>query len=1511
MIPFMSHAVTGSQVAADGTYTSTVTAYKSKNGKVETDKYYTAKLWVEVKDGKIYSLSLTDGAKYKNGKYDKASDKIQKYLLADTARAYCGQAATIDAVQSVDAISSASIGDVDITSSATKATTEKYYISNIKDAVAEALSGAPASSSGEPPSEGGEGTYSKTFTIEKYTATVTISVTNGVVTDISVSGGGDWTTPLTNAKNSLVGKSTPTKAVDAISSATKYSQALEDAINEALSLSGTTEAPTIISGADQTWTKNSVGGLTVRSSADFSTFTAVIVDGNTVGGSNYTAVSGSTEVTLKDSYLNTLSEGTHTLGVVSTTGTASTTFTVKAAAGTANAGEDGTYTGTVVSTLTDGDYIIVDRYSNYYDYYALGNTTAGSSGGGYGFAGVEVTVSGDTATVTDNAAIWTWNSSNNSFYNAASEKYLNLPSSMNSSNGFSNTPVTLTFYSIGGNEATVYVPSGNGGYYLDAAYPSDSKAFSSKKASYVNSNYLYSGSGVYFYKVETQEPKKDSTLTLDKDAVEISAGESAAVSATVGGCSVSGATSSDTGVATVSVSGNEITVTGVAAGTATITVSGTGNEGYNNPEEQTIIVTVEDKPIVPEHVKAYDAAAGNITLNVTGKDVTTTTTSTTPGQTVTRHANIVLLLDLTSSMSKSFGSTTRIAALRTAVESFLKALPEDDQTKVDIISYWDNNYSFVSESTGWIGFNANGRKTLLETAGALDYTSHDKSNYATDQNSALIAAGTALNNVSSNGNANYVILFTDGEPSGGSSYSSTLDIARGAVNNAKNIKTLGATVYAVGILDGADANSKMEASMKMTCDWSGKFSGVDVMMNGISSNYPNASAGEVQSDSSFAMFGGESVTVTMGAGGNNGYYLLGSDANELNEKFTSIGKTITEEITTSTTVTNHTKGVVIKDTLSDFVELTDATGKNVTVVGLDGSQYSVAVSGKEVTVTFDSNVELEKDKTYTVNIPVKPTAKAQTAANKAEGDSVKLDTNVKAMLTYRFGDGEVSESPYEQSPQIEVAKQKYTVTWLNEDRTELEKDENVAYGTIPSFESTNPAKESTAQYNYEFIGWNTDPNATEALELTKQTVTNDVTYYAIFSSKVRTYTVTWKDADGKELEKDENVAYGTTPNYDKVTPTKEETAEYTYTFDKWVDEAGKEPTAVTGDATYTATYTPAKRSYTITWVNDDGTTIDTTTVEYGVVPTHEDATKTNTDEYTYTFTGWTPEVTAVTGDATYIAVFNSVKKEEEPPQPPTPGGGGGTVTPTPTPTPDPDPVVIDEPDVPLAVPEELNGEDHVAYVQGYEDGTVRPEGNITRAETATIIYRLLTAERRDEIFTAENSFSDVDADMWFNKAVSSMSAGEYINGYPDSTFKGNNNITRAEFVAIMARFLGGEGKAEFTDVPEGHWAKDYVAIAADAGWIAGYEDGTFRPDQPITRAEAMTIMNRVLKRGVDKDSELGSFKAFPDNADSSAWYYYEVIEAANSHEYSGERPSEQWTANGIDYHYDADKYERP
>ena len=226
----------------------------------------------------------------------------------------------------------------------------------------------------------------------------------------------------------------------------------------------------------------------------------------------------------------------------------------------------------------------------------------------------------------------------------------------------------------------------------------------------------------------------------------------------------------------------------------------------------------------------------------------------------------------------------------------------------------------------------------------------------------------------------------------------------------------------------------------------------------------------------------------------------------------------------------------------------------------------------------------------------------------------------------------------------------------------------------------------------------------------------------------------------------------------------------------------------------------------------------------------------------------------------------------------------------------------------------LNTKDHYGYIIGYPvdyytgqpttDQTkkpVRPEGKITRAEVATIYFRMLTDESRTKFWSQSNSYSDVKTGDWFNNAVSTLSNAGIIAGYEDGSFRPNGYITRAEFATIAARFFDVtyNGKDLFPDI-SGHWAKDYINQAANKGFVNGYEDGTFKPDRNITRAEAVTLVNRTLDRHPDKSHFTKDMLVWPDNMDQTKWYYADMQEATNSHTYQMKENSdktkyENWT----------------
>ena len=258
----------------------------------------------------------------------------------------------------------------------------------------------------------------------------------------------------------------------------------------------------------------------------------------------------------------------------------------------------------------------------------------------------------------------------------------------------------------------------------------------------------------------------------------------------------------------------------------------------------------------------------------------------------------------------------------------------------------------------------------------------------------------------------------------------------------------------------------------------------------------------------------------------------------------------------------------------------------------------------------------------------------------------------------------------------------------------------------------------------------------------------------------------------------------------------------------------------------------------------------------------------------YTFMGWSPTVAeTVTADVTYIAQWKR--------------NGGHHPS---------------KPDNTVEIPDEdalgLNTDDHFAYIIGYPDGTVQPNGQITRAEATTIFFRLLTEESRSANLTKTNGYTDVAFDAWYNTAVSTMTKAGIVDGYPDGTFRPDAPITRAEMAKIISLFAKlDKSESRFSDIA-GHWAEAYIRLAAGNGWITGYPDGTFGPQRDITRAETMTLVNRVLNRQPEtEDDLLPNMTVWTDNANPNAWYYLAVQEATNSHYYEFKTNSkyEKWT----------------
>ena len=330
--------------------------------------------------------------------------------------------------------------------------------------------------------------------------------------------------------------------------------------------------------------------------------------------------------------------------------------------------------------------------------------------------------------------------------------------------------------------------------------------------------------------------------------------------------------------------------------------------------------------------------------------------------------------------------------------------------------------------------------------------------------------------------------------------------------------------------------------------------------------------------------------------------------------------------------------------------------------------------------------------------------------------------------------------------------------------------------------------------------------------------------------------------------------------------------------------------------TVTNTYktTPAPVTYTVTFDNKGhGTKPAAQTVEAGKTATEPAALTAEG----FDFGGWYIDenfkdkdkynfATPVNSSITLYAKWT----ETVTPQPPTPP------TPGPTPTPDPWwPIWFGS--FEAKKDEQKHLERHDAYIYGYPDGTVRPDGNIIRAEVAAIFARLTESSSPANY---SPKFPDVLAYDWFCDSVMKLSKKDIIKGYPDGTFKPNQSITRAEFAAIASNYSKNPKAADetFSDVPMNHWAKDAIAKVKAEGWISGYPDGTFKPDAPITRAEAVSIVNRMFDRVADGEFvrehrfEIKSFKDLVENH----WAYYKIFEATNGHDFvrDSNKIDEEW-----------------
>ena len=584
---------------------------------------------------------------------------------------------------------------------------------------------------------------------------------------------------------------------------------------------------------------------------------------------------------------------------------------------------------------------------------------------------------------------------------------------------------------------------------------------------------------------------------------------------------------------------------------------------------------------------------------------------------------------------------------------------------------------------------------------------------------------------------------------------------------------------------------------------------------------------------------------------------------------------------------------------------------------------------RQYTVTWkNSDDAVDSLATEKVDYNGKPTLDPRDKANKASN----------AQYTYEFKGwklADTADTALVDPTTIAVVKdvtyiavfkpitRQYTVTWkISDDAVDSLATEKVDYNGKPT-ENPTASKESDKDYNYIFKGWKVSGTADkDTVEPTDIVVTADVTYIAVFDKTARqknyNYTINKHFYNEKDVEvnvdkggaksaventdikdlytanKQEtfgNQNYVYVPGLTKVTDNlKKLTKDVTIDLYYYLDVKGGEKPDETGNGTPDAwEYRLAFKVVNGEW--NKGGSADIVvyvpfkdyktgeTLKYVVVPYTSIPAVGEKPNSGYRAGSWdTTPVANATVEKDTVFTYTYARRSSSG------GGGGGSRKPTVT--------------IPDDVPTGLNGDDHYAYIVGYPDSTVRPQDGITRAEVATIFFRLLTDETRNANSTKTNSYSDVAEGAWYNHAVSTLSAMGIVKGDSQGKFNPNAPITRAEFAAIAARFddKANTTAVDFSDIAS-HWAKNEISAAANNGWINGYTDGTFRPNNKITRAEAMTLVNRVLKRLPETAEDLhNDMIKWSDNSDTSAWYYLAVQEATNSHYYDlKENKYEKWS----------------
>ncbi|MBQ8960514.1 MAG: InlB B-repeat-containing protein [Ruminococcus sp.] len=603
----------------------------------------------------------------------------------------------------------------------------------------------------------------------------------------------------------------------------------------------------------------------------------------------------------------------------------------------------------------------------------------------------------------------------------------------------------------------------------------------------------------------------------------------------------------------------------------------------------------------PVHVKSISESDNGhtIKLNVIGRDLTVSSSTTIPGETVEKGTDLVMVIDISGSI------VGKEAALNSAIQSLVQGLPESSQ--VGIVTF--NESAYMSKV-----YNK-------DTISGLSFSGVE--NAGTQMSTGINAAYSLLSSGqwSNTGNNKAMVVISDLDA----------DDYSESINAAKTAKAAGVKIYSVKI-DSASVPSP--SATELSSD--DRSTSSLALAHYISSHYPSASA---VNNSMFGMF--NQASVAPGTADSSAAYVYGAAGGNWGDVFAAIKET--QNITETTETSVETEVTEIYDILTEYVQLSNTSaGENygVTVTNDGKAVTDVTVSYdstlRRITVTFDPPIAVKDGKELAVGIPVEPTEAAQNAENEAGSLTSTFKTNQGAALTYRYGDRS-AVSAYAEAPTITLQKHStFTLTYDGDGGTPVPAKQTAevvgGYSAELTVSDTVPAKTG-----FKFDHWyeENDDNAAEYAPGSSITNYGDVTLKAHWTADA--FTVKWVDEDGTVLETDENVPYGTVPSYDGNEPEKEADAQYEYVFAGWDGEIA----AVTGDATYTAVYNSSIRSYTVRFLDDDGTVLETLSVPYGETPSYsgEAPTKSGDAQHSYTFAGWTPSAAPVTGDTDYTALY--------------------------------------------------------------------------------------------------------------------------------------------------------------------------------------------------------------------------------------------------------------------------------